>query len=930
MSTGLIGRDAETELLARFLDALEEGPAVLLLEGEAGIGKSTLWTKAVDMALQRSYRVLSCRSAESERKLAFGGLGDLLDDVSSAAFDTLPAPQTRALDVALLRADAGSAPLESRAVSLGFLGVAKCLAEDTPLLVAVDDLQWLDAPSTRVLGFASRRCGQARIGVLASTRSEDPEGIPLNLDRAVSQERFFHQVVGPLDRDSLELLVRAHLGAFPRAVAHKLHEVSGGNPFFALEIARAMGRSGVNVTPGEPLPVPNALRMLVSDRLKQLSVDAQRSVVTVFALARPSVALVRDAMESDEGNEDAVSEAIEAGVLKLSGHRLDLVHPLLGTTAYSELSARNRRALHERLCGVVSDPDERARHLALAAEGPDPEVADALDLAARRARARGAPESAVDLSEMAQRLTPPNRPHDLRRRLMDAAIAYFEAGDAGRAGTVYEQALAHCSPGLERAEALQKLGMVRATTNGWRTAESLFEQAVAEAGGDASFRGASERGLAYAALFMGRFPDAESHARVAVDLAESAGDRAELAASLQSLAYLEFAQGRGIPRYLTERAVPLESWQWRTWVTRPSFVLALALKYSGDLDAARSIFEDLLRQTTEGGEEEAIPPLLFHLAELECWAGNWEVSERAARMSIETSVQMGTPFYESMGLYALGLIDAQRGRIDSARSRAAEGLRLAELTDNFTTALCNAWVLGFVELSLGHHSTALTHLAQLPKRAADAGIREPGMLRFLPDAVEALVAAKQLEEAEEILEPFERRAKQLRRIWAMAAGARCRGLVLAARKDLSSALEVLEKARDFPEAAVGPFDRARNILLLGSLYRRTKQKRKARDALEASCNMFDRLGASEWAKKSDAEMDRIGGRAPTPLDLTATEERVAGLAGTGLSNQEIAQALFMSVRTVEWNLSKIYRKLGVRSRAELASRRSAAPQAPSE
>jgi DNA-binding CsgD family transcriptional regulator len=928
MTTEIVGREQEVGLLGRFLDALEDGPAILLLDGEAGIGKSTLWTKGVDMALQRSHRVLSCRSAESEGKLAFAGLGDLLEDVSGAAFDSLPAPQARALDVALLRADATGAPLESRAVSLGFLGVAKGLAEDTPLLVAVDDLQWLDAPSMRVLGFASRRCGQSRIGVLASIRSKDPQEIPLHLDRALSRERFFHVVVGPLDRGAVEHLVRGHLGALPRALARKLHEVSRGNPFFALEIARAIVRSGVKVTPGEPLPVPNSLSMLVRDRLKQLSVEAQRSVVMVFALARPSIALVRQGMESGEGNEDAVSEAIEAGVLMLSGDRLDLAHPLLGTTAYSELSAPRRRALHERLAGVVSDPDERARHLALAAEGPDSEIADALDLAARRARARGAPESGADLSEMAQRLTPPNRPHDLRKRLMDAAIAYFEAGDPGRAGTVYEQALAHCRSGLERAEALQQLGMVRATTDGWRTAETLFEQAVAEAGDDASLRGASERGLAYAALFIGRFPDAESHARVAVDLAERAGDRAELAASLQSLAYLEFAQGRGIPRYLTERAVPLESWQWRAWVERPSFVLALAFKYSGDLDAARSRFEELLRQTTESGEEEAIPALLFHLAELECWAGNWEVSERQARRSVETSVQIGTPFYESMGLYALGLIEAHRGRIDSARSRAAEGLRLAELTDNFTTALSNAWVLGFVELCLGRHSAALNHLAHLPKRAEDAGIREPGMLRFVPDAVEALVAAKQLAEAEEVLKPFERRAKRLRRIWAMTAGARCRSLLLVARNDLAGATSVLDKSLEIASESVARFDRGRNLLVLGSLYRRTKQKRKAREALGASYKVFDSLGATVWASKAREEVERVGGRAPTPLSLTPTEARVAELAATGLSNQEIARALFISVRTVEWNLSKIYRKLGIRSRAELASQRPRHPQIP--
>jgi hypothetical protein len=256
----VVGRERELSCLESFLDAVPAGPVGLFLEGEVGVGKTTLWKEAVAACSGRSYRLLSCRPVESEAQLAFAGLGDLLEEVPEEAMARLPVPQRRALDVALLRAEAEGPAALPRAVSLSVLGVLRALAQVSPVVVAVDDVQWLDRPSAVALEFVVRRLKEEPIGLLVSKRGEAVGDFPLGFDRAFPEGRVDRLFVGPLDLDALDRVLRARLDAqFPRPALAQLHASSGGNPFFALEMARAVLQREPQLGPGEPLPVPDSL-----------------------------------------------------------------------------------------------------------------------------------------------------------------------------------------------------------------------------------------------------------------------------------------------------------------------------------------------------------------------------------------------------------------------------------------------------------------------------------------------------------------------------------------------------------------------------------------------------------------------------------------------------------------------------------------------
>ncbi len=346
---------------------------------------------------------------------------------------------------------------------------------------------------------------------------------------------------------------------------------------------------------------------------------------------------------------------------------------------------------------------------------------------------------------------------------------------------------------------------------------------------------------------------------------------------------------------------------------RPSFVLAQLLKYSDRLDAAREKFHMLLADAAERGIENPIAGFHYHLAELECRGGDWEAANEYARQAMAAAHQTGQAFYQAMAQFATGLVEAHLGRVDAARLAAQQGLRLTEAAGEVLTMVLNLSVLGFVELSLGNHAKAHRHLAKAIELKEAMGVQEPAYFRIVPDDVEVLVALGLLEQAEALLAPFEEKGRQLDRAWALATAARCRALLSAARGDLPAAI------REHDRLPL-PFELGRTLLVKGAVERRAKRKREARETLRRALDTFEKLGAPLWAEKASAELARIGGRVPALLGLTPTEGRVAELVASGSTNREVAEALFVSVHTVEANLKRIYRKLGIRSRTELASR----------
>ena len=924
-SGAIVGREAELAALRRFVRALPGGPSALVLTGDVGIGKTTLWNEGVAEARRRSYRVLCCTPAAPEAHYPYAGLGDLLDEVGEEVVATLSGAPRRALEVALLRSEPAGHALEPRAVAAALRGALVRLAEAGPLLVAVDDVQWLDAPSARALSFALRRLGTRPVGVLVGVRVGHGIDVPFGLDRVLDGDRLVRLALGPLEREPLERLLKSALGAdLPEAVVARLHESGEGNPFFALELGRAVVRRGHRLGSEEALPVPDSLREVVRERLSALGPPARAALLAASALARPTPALVYAAggNPSDHGG---LADAVEAGVIEIEGDRVRLTHPLLASVAYTDSTADERRRLHGRLAELVDDPEERARHLALAARGPDDQVAAALDEAARRAAARGAPEVAAALAEQAAQFTPVDRAEDVRRRRFEAGDHYFVAGDMLRARELLERVQASAPAGPARARALQRLGEIRAQQVGFPAGEGLFLQALGEAGDESLLRLELHCDLALTRLIAGDIPGGAEWSQAALELTEGLESVPPLSMLrvLVSAALFQFLQGHGVRHDLLDRAMEIEEWAAREAVAlRPGYlhlphIPATILKWSDDLVGARSRYAAAYARTSELGDESWLPWLLYHMAELEAWAGTWVEAAAHGAAAHEAAERTGQLGIRPFTLYAKALVAAYRGDAEAARRDAEEGLAVSEATGAVTAGQLNRSVLGFLALSLGDPRAALTHLRPAREALSAIGLGDPGVVRSVPDEIEALVAVGELESAEALTEGLLAQA-DAGRPWASAAGARCQALLRAAVGDWDGALAGIERAAAAHERLGQPFERGRTLLVEGAIRRRARQKRAARDALEAALAAFQTLGAPVWAEKVRSELQRIGGRPRAPETLTPTEERVAALVALGWTNKEVATSLFMSVKTVESNLRQVYRKLGVASRRELA------------
>jgi DNA-binding CsgD family transcriptional regulator len=918
----VIGRESELAILHSFLDSIPTGPSALVLSGDPGIGKTTVWREGLAGAQLRRYRTLSCSPVEAETRLSYAALGDLLESILEGALPTVPEPQRQALEVALLRIPRSGAQADQRAVSLAVLGCLRSVASTSPVVMAVDDIQWMDIPSVRVLQFVVRRLRDEQVGLMTAARGGRADDDPLGVVSAFAEDRADAVHIGPLSQDALERVLRVKVGeGFSRTTLLSLHEMSGGNPFFAREIGLALLRRGGDVTAGEGLPIPDRLQELIEDRLGGLPARTVEALEVVSALSTPTLDAIAAATDPSEVDR-RLDPAIENGVVEVVGDRLRFTHPLLASAVYQKVPPARRRELHARLATIVHDPEERARHLALSVEGPDVAVAAALEEAALVAASRGAPQSAAELWEMARRATPPDRREDLVRRTHQAGLAHHECGDTSLARSVLEQAVDLSMAGPARARVLLELGMALAENEGWRGAWAVFEAARGEARDDLALRARIEQNLGYTWLFRGDLAASERHARAALQLAEELQEPRVMAEAFTAYPFVEFLLGRGVDQQLLDRGIALEGHmegEFKSHVLRAGFTVAQLLKFTDRLDEARLTFTELLGDAVAHGVESPIPQIRYHLAELECRAGNWDAAREHALESRAAAQRIGMGAMSSEGHFAVGLVEAHLGRADPARLAALEGLRVAEVAGEILLLIPNLSVLGFLELSLGRPAEADAYLSRAVELKEAMGVREPAYFRVVPDEVEALVALGRLDEAEALLAPFEEAGRSLDRAWAMATGARCRALVLAARGDLLGASAAADESVRHHDRLPLPFELGRTLLVRGAVQRRDKRKREARDTLTKALEVFDGLGAALWSERTRAELARIGGRAASSLTLTPTEARVAELVAAGGTNREVADALFVSVHTVEANLKRIYRKLGIRSRTELAS-----------
>jgi DNA-binding CsgD family transcriptional regulator len=913
---GILGREAEATEIARFIESVADGPSAMILDGVAGIGKTTLWNGGVTVAQEAGHQVLACRAAESEAPLSYAALGDLLE----VELPELPGPQERALDAALLRAEVEGSPPDQRAVSLAALGVLRALAGSGPVIVAIDDIQWLDAASVRVLSFAARRLRDERIRILVAMRT-GAGGDPLDLSR-MTGSGLRRLRVGPLGEEAMIRLLRDRIGdELAHPILRRLHQVSHGNPFFALEIARALSNQSVRPEPGEPLPVPEDLQQLLRARLTELPSSATEALLVVAAATRPTVDLILGAARRKDRALAGISQAEEADIVERAGERIDFTHPLLGSTIYAAASTETRRNLHRRLAEIVLDPEERARHLALAAGGPDPDAAAALETAGRHAVARGAPDAAAELAELARKVTPAEDAAGILRRSVDAAVYHFDAGDATRSFALLEDTIAREEPGPARARILFQLAAIS-----WLDlprVQTLCEQALEEAEGDPRLSAAILEHLAWVGIYRGDLIDAAKHARTSIEHADRIEDLTIRGDALSTYGMVEFLLGRPAEDSMHE-ALRLQDLAMMgdrgleaTGYTPSGACYGLQLLWAGRLDASRDVLQRELKRFEDRGRYLVRDELLCYLAEVEVRAGNWDVAARHAEEAYEIDVESGRILGRGHTLFPKALVEAHRGEVEAARSDAEEGLRLCLLNEDLLDASCHGAVLGFLELSLSDPSAAIERLEPVLGFLEAMGAAEPGVIPCVPDAIEALVALGRLERATELLVAHEEKGRALDRPWALATAARCRGVLAAARGDQPASMTAFEEAMEEHVRLEMPFELGRSLLALGEAQRRFKQRRAARGSLRAALETFERVGAPLWANKATAGLARTGGRAASPGELTPTERRVAELVAEGHTNQEVADALFVSVKTVEANLSRIFQKLGIHSRRQL-------------
>jgi DNA-binding CsgD family transcriptional regulator len=906
----VIGRHEELALLEGLAERSASGAAALVLEGEVGIGKTTLWRAGVVAAEQRSLQVLATRPAEAERNLAHAGLGDLFEGALDELLPSLPAPRRSALEVALLLADPEGRPPDARAIGVAVLAGLRILAEAKPVLIAVDDVQWLDASSAASLEFALRRLTDYPTLLLLTRRSGEAGPAP---ESALPPEVVTRRKIGPLTLGAIHQLLLGQLGrAFPRPTLLRIHETSDGNPFLALELARALARTDAPLTAGEPFPVPETLEALVHDRLEALPEDARSVLVAATVLADPTVEQLASGWPNAA---DSLETARREEVITIERGRVRFTHPLLASVLLEQAPPDQRRRLHARLAELVDDPIEHARHLALAADGPDPVVAESLDRAAAAARAGGALLAAADLGELAVQATPDDDTDQNHGRVLQAARDLLAAGAADRARSIGHELLTHATAGPVRAETLLLLSELEGDEGLVTSEVELLRAALGEALGSPELELVIRLRLGNAVRFQ-EGPDAGLlHARAALELAEALGDDVLLSRALATVAELMLYAGEAGSIIHAERSLAIASrLRNRDAVDNALWALGCCFTWMGRVEEARDALSEAY-ESLAGRDDVRSKLVLWLLAVAELRAGRWELARQYAEQRVELAEMLGEE--DPNASIPLALIAAYQGEEREARALAERGIALADAADNAFVAGWHRGVLGLLESWSGNRARAVELFSTAMAVRRSAGFREPGSPLYLVDYIETLIELGRIDDALALLEPWEAHAIQLERDWVLAQTTRCRGQIAAARGTLDEAERLLTEAVAKHQAAGALFGRGRALLALGITRRRARQKQAAQEAIEAALEAFSSLGARRWIEKARGELGRIGGRT-REQGLTSAERRVAALVVAGQTNREVAAALFLSERTVESHLTHVYAKLGVRSRTELA------------
>jgi DNA-binding CsgD family transcriptional regulator len=887
----LIGRDRELGLALERLALASDGPVAVVISGEAGIGKSSLWQSIVAEAVVRGSRVLATRPVEAELPLGYVGLGDVLGGVAEDVLAGLPSAQGRAL-AAAMSLDEPPARTDPLLVGRAVVEALRALASDGPIVVAVDDSQWLDPSSARAFGFAARRLDPLPVAFVITVRAGHTETI--DLAGALGERALTIELEG-LDLSLMGRLVRSR--ADPELSARllrRIHAQSAGNPFHALELARA----GMD-------PLPASLDELVTRRLAD--------VPEVATAAIEHVAVLGPVAAGDFADLAALDAAVASGVLVEAAGEVRFSHPLVAAGAYARIPPGRRRILHGLAAAASGAIVDRAQHLALASTAPSEAVARTLDEAARVAAQRGAPETAAVLAQHASRLTPSDDLASRASRDMDQAEYLVRTADERAAGGLVDAVLGAGVRGPSRVRALvhQALTALDAPS----AVESL-ELAVAEPHSDVRLRARTLAQLAWQrGAWLGELPPAVAEAREAVALAEQVGDEQTLASALTAAGLLTSMAGlagavdhfeRAIEILRREPAAPGDH--------TPRLAFAHERWWRGDFARAEELLAEERELANEHGDEGLQLRLDVFGAAFEIRRGDWH----AADLLLDRALASARDYWRHTALVRRVLLRARRGDPRAASDIAELRAASAEGGDGLFAA-AGDFAAGVIAAAEGRFAEAGELVLAAPRYTEVNPARSAEFAFLIPDSIVILVAAGRPDDAATLIRALESNGAQLAP-WSDAAAAYGRGLIRAADADPESALVELEDARAGFERIGAPWELAGTLVAMGGARRRARQRRAAAEDLERAIEIYASLGAEPARASAEAELQRTRSRPRLGDGLTPTEGRVAELVVEGLTNREVAARLFTTVKTVEAHLGRIYGKLGVRSRTELARR----------
>jgi DNA-binding CsgD family transcriptional regulator len=905
----LIGRERECERIEELLDRARMGRSgSLVLRGEPGIGKTALLdyaaARAGDMTVVRTLGV------ESEFELEFSGLLDVCRPLLYRLGE-LPEQQAETLQGAL---GIGQALVVERfAIGAATLGLLAAAAEARPLLVLVDDTQWLDPASTDALLFATRRLHADRAAVLFAARDGD--------DRSFEAPGIETLTLAGLGREDASRLVQSQTDV-PAQVAERLYEATRGNPLALVELPQLLTAAQLagDEPLDEPLPPGTSVERAFARQAEALPEDARRALLVAAVSTSNAADLIVDALTRLDLDAGALEQGEDAGLLTTTDGRIEFRHPLVRSAVYHAAAASERRAAHRALADAFgdADPEANAWHLGAAALGPDEEVAAALERAAEQARRRSGFAATATALERSARLTAD--PSLRCRRLAAAAEAAWEAGRAGAAAKLVAESLEGTSDSELRARSLRLVGAIEYFTGDAEAASEALLEALALLEGTDRVGAVSAAADAVMALVRSRGPDrALEAARTARALAPEDHSDVDFEATA-TLGYALCFTGRYSEAELyLRRAVELMATTTQVPSPFQAVRLAATLAWLGRYEEGHAYMRRVVGRARAAGAIGSLPYLLGGTAWQALHAGRWNEAEADAAEAHELAEQVGQPATAIQALGVLAWVHALRGDDARCATYGEETRRRAFEAGYRLYGLLVSACFGILHLGAGRIEAAIEELEVIAGYAEERQLRIPGVAPQL-ELAETYVRAGRGEDAERLLEAFEG-SELVADAYLMAVSKRLRGLLADETQFDSCFADALALHLEIPS----PFALARTQLCYGERLRRAGRRRDARAQLRVALETFELLGAATWAERARSELRSSGEKLRRRDDeqaeqLTPQELQIALHVAEGKTNKEVGAALFLSHKTVEFHLSRIYRKLDISSRAELIRR----------